>query len=103
MEIWKDVIGFEGQYQISNFGKVQSLPRVLIRSNGHPQTVKGRILKTFVTKNGYQFAVFQIGLKTKNFAVHRLVAIHFIDNTDNKYAVNHKNGIKTDNIFTNRL
>lgn len=101
MEVWKDIDEFKGIYQVSNFGRVKSLPRVIIRSNGISQSVKGKVLKTFINSNGYEFAVFQMGLKTKNFAVHRLVAKYFITNPKNKYAVNHKDGNKINNNVKN--
>ena len=88
-EIWKDIIGYEGLYQVSNMGDIKSL-----------RLYKDKILKTSLSTSGYT----QIGLHnstTKTCQVHRLVAIAFIDNQENKKWVNHKNGIKTDNRVIN--
>ena len=92
-EIWKDIKGYEGYYQISNLGRVKSLSR--------KYSPKERILKNQYDKDGY----YEIGL-TKNkkkqyFRVHRLVAQAFIFNIKNKPQVNHKNGIKDDNRVEN--
>ena len=90
MEKWKDINGYEGRYQVSNLGRIKSLPR-----NG---TIKEeRILKYEKNNQGYlQVCLYNSG-KKKLYLVHRIVAIAFIPNPENKPEVNHKWGIKTDN------
>lgn len=88
MEIWKDVKGYEGFYQISNTGKVKSL-----RNN--------RILKNIKDKDGYEIIFFSIHQNQKCFKVHRLVAEAFIPNPDNKPQVDHINSIPDDNRVEN--
>jgi len=79
IEIWKDVVRFEGFYQISSYGNVRSLDRVVIR-RGFPARLKGQILKFNNHSGGY----LQIHLKQKSidccYYVHRLVAQAFIPN-----------------------
>jgi hypothetical protein len=100
-EIWIDIQDFKKGYQISNLGRVKSLDKVIVRSNGAKMTIKERILKTFINSNGYETAVIQDGVKTKHFAVHRLVALHFIPLIDGKDYVNHIDGVKKNNTVDN--
>lgn len=74
---WRDVVGFEGLYQVSDAGSVRSLARVVVRSNGARQTIRGGLLKLHPDGRGY-FNVFlsREGL-TKHHKVHRLVAFAF--------------------------
>ena len=97
MEIWKNIENYEG-YQISNFGNVKSLSKKIKCKNGF-RTTKEKILKLKKSKQGY----LSIQLKNKGnfFSVHRLVALAFIDNPENKLQVNHINGIKHDNRIDN--
>lgn len=93
-EIWRDVVGYEGLYQVSNIGRVKSLPR-----NG---TIKEeRILKPRITKNGYLYVHLRNGSISKYVKVHKMVAVAFIPNPENKPQINHINGIKTDNRVDN--
>lgn len=97
-ELWKDIAGFEGIYQISNKGRVKSLDRYT--SDG--KRLKSQIIKQSINnKNDYsRILLFNYGKHTA-FRVHRLVAEHFISNIDNLPCVNHINGIKTDNSVEN--
>jgi hypothetical protein len=90
MANWKDinVKGFEGLYRISDEGNVLSMRR-------------GRILKATVNGNGYRAVMLCNNCNRKNMEPHRLVAIYFIPNPENKPEVNHINGIKTDNHISN--
>lgn len=96
MEIWKDINGYEGYYQISNKGNVRSLDRF---DGVHDR--QETILKPNLKQNGY----LQVGLRKhstrKWIGVHRLVAIHFIENPDNKPQVNHIDGNKQNNNVEN--
>lgn len=104
MEIWKDIEGYENMYQVSNKGRVRSLDRLDVRSDGSRgsnRRLRGAPLKLSVNKGGYYIASLYKNRKKKTASVHRLVAITFIDNPDNKRTVNHINGIKTDNNSKN--
>ena len=86
-EIWADIVGYEGHYQISTFGRVKSFYRG-----------KQRILAPFIDKDGY----FQIALgRGKKFKIHRLVATAFIPNPDDKPQINHIDGNKMNNHVNN--
>jgi hypothetical protein len=97
-EMWKDIAGYEGLYQISNFGNVKSLPKK--KGCGIGYTQKERVLKA--ASNGqYLFVVLRKDRKSKMHYVHRLVAQAFIANPNNKSDINHLNGKKTDNRVSN--
>jgi len=98
MEIWKDIKDYEGLYQISTFGRVRSLDRIV--RNGRNK-LPGVILKTRVNTSGYYSVDVSMDNKKKNFRVHRLMAMAFIENPDNLPEVNHKNSDKADNSLSN--
>lgn len=100
-ETWCDIKGYEGFYQVSNIGKVRSLTRTIMRSNGHSMVLKGRVMKSFIGVRGYFVVTLQKEGSAKTKYVHILIASLFIPNPDNKPEVNHKNGIRTDNRIIN--
>lgn len=90
-ELWKDVIGFEALFSVSNMGNVFSK-----RTN--------KLLKLCVSDRGYYKVATKIGGRAgKNycFRVHRLVATAFLDNPEDKPSVNHKDGNKLNNRCSN--
>lgn len=97
VEIWKDIKGYEGLYQVSNLGRVKSLSRVTSQNKILPEI----ILKPQIHGRGY-FAVglYKNGKITNNY-IHRLVASTFIINQNNSLQVNHIDGDKSNNYVEN--
>ena len=100
-EIWKDVQGFEGRYQVSNMGRVRSLDRWTL--NDRPRFVKGMMLKSSLNNGrGYLRVSLSDGHRNyKHIEVHRLVALHFVPGYKEGLVVNHINEVKTDNRAEN--
>lgn len=99
-EIWKDIKGFEGYYQVSNSGNVKSLSRKVYSYNGG-RYIKERILKPSVNSDGYLVLFLSVEGKKYSCTVHRLVAETFIVNIDNLPEVNHIDGNKKNNKVDN--
>ena len=99
-EIWKDIPGYEGLYQVSNFGRVKSLRRPY-GNNGGIQWTKERILSPGKDKDGYLQVNLHCNGKQHQRKVHRLVAQAFLPNMDNLPMVNHKDEDKTNNNVDN--
>lgn len=97
-EIWKDIPGYEGLYQVSNLGRVKALERMTKRER--PLFVKERILCPG-KRTGYLIVSLGSGKARKSYSVHRLVANAFIPNPENKRTVNHKDGNKMNNEASN--
>lgn len=95
IEEWRDIAGYEGRYQVSNFGDVRSLPYVNYQRSSHPgimmeKAVPGKVLRP--TGNGHGYLIVGLrykGGKRKNYYVHRLVAEAFIPNPNGLKEVNH--------------
>lgn len=91
-EVWKDIDGYEGLYQVSNIGNVKSLKF----NHGNVE----KLIKPF-NNGGYLRVTFRVNRKAKNFLVHRLVAAAFIENPEGKDSVNHIDGDKCNNCVDN--
>lgn len=105
-EIWKDILNYEGCYQISNKGRVKCLTRYVYRGvgrNGTPinQRVDAKILSLHTTKTGYHSVMLHKDGRTRRYLVHRLVAQAFIDNPNNSPEINHKDGNRKNNLVDN--
>jgi len=96
-EIWRDIKGYEGFFQISNKGRVKSLARVDRR--GH--RVKERILKHHTSRNGYHRVGLNKNGKYPIKYIHRLISEAFIPNPENKPQINHIDGNKLNNKIDN--
>ena len=82
MEVWKDIKGFEDIYQVSNRGNVRSLSRIQRDKNGRCVRHKGKLLISQPNSSGYMRVQLKLNGMGKYFFVHRLVALHFVDNPD---------------------
>lgn len=102
-EEWKNVIGYEGYYQVSNKGNVRSVDRLKEHNTSHSGfiPIEGQMLKQSISHKGYPIVYLSKSGKDKTVPVHRLVAITFIPNPDNLPQVNHIDGDKTNNNAEN--
>lgn len=101
-ERWLPVPGYEGQYVVSNMGRIKGLSRILVGYRGSKQQLKDRIMSQGINSTGYCAIrrTFLFNGKQTNLA-HRIVAMTFLANPRNLPEVNHKNGVKTDNRVEN--
>lgn len=101
-EIWKDVPGYEGLYQVSNLGRIRSYEKYK-RAGRHTSVYycPSKIIKSFSAGVGYQRVNLFKDRKGRQLSVHRLVAMAFIPNPDNLPQVNHKDEDKTNNRLDN--
>lgn len=100
MEIWKDIEGYEGLYQISDKGRIKSLQRIS-KFGKNKKILKERIMTQKVTRFGYHTIRLSKNGKKNDYSVHRLVAKAFIENTNNLPQVNHKDENKDNNCIEN--
>ena len=100
MEIWKPIIteyeDYTGLYEVSNKGRIKALPKLA----GSVQR-KEKILKNQTDKGGYEYVILKKNKNNRHYKVHRLVAMMFIPNEENKKFVDHINTIRNDNRVEN--
>jgi hypothetical protein len=101
IEEWRDVVGYEGLYQVSNLGNVKSLKRVVKHSSGCPKIINEKFLKPSSAKYGHKNVVLSLNGIKKHQLVHRLVAKAFIENPNNYPCVNHKDENAKNNCIDN--
>lgn len=101
-EIWKDIAGYEGYYQVSNKGRIKSVNRVVKHTSSGYLTLKEKLIKCRANnRDGYIRCSLCKNKKVSTFLVHRLVAFAFIKNLENKPHINHLDEIKTNNVVEN--
>lgn len=101
-ESWRAIGGWEGDYEVSNLGRVRSLTRMSENGRGTPRRVCGRVLHPSKNRPGYLgISLERSGEEPIRYLLHRLVARAFIGAIPPGYAVNHINGVKSDNRVGN--
>ncbi len=105
LEVWKPISGYEGIYEISNYGRVKSLPRMVHYAAGYDRWNPGRYLKPVKASKNKNCDYYRVSLskdgRTKVYFIHRLVAHHFIPHMDNCNFVNHIDVDKHNNMSGN--
>lgn len=100
-ERWRDIPGYEGVYQVSDLGRVRSLARIIVRSNGVPQAVAARILKPRPLASGHVHVALLYGGHRIDRRIHQLVMLAFVGLPPEGKEVCHRNEIHTDNRLVN--
>lgn len=96
-EIWCDIDGFIGIYQVSNLGRIKRIACVTKTKNGKQYFNAERLMNLVPDRKGYIRVQLRLNSSSKYYSVHRFVAKHFIPNPNNLPEVNHLLGIKADN------
>lgn len=100
-EVWKPVPSYEGLYEVSNLGNFRAVDRYVPSRWGHDRLYHGKPMLTETTYDNYQRIVLMKNGVKRRFMAHRLVALAFIPNPQNKPEVNHIDGNKSNNIVSN--
>lgn len=100
MEIWKDIKGYEGLYQVSDLGRVKSLKREVKNKNGF-RIVKEKVLKPIINNKGYYVYGLRKNGKLEMKLLHRLIGEHFLENKNKFTCINHIDGNKLNNRIDN--
>ncbi len=100
-EIWKDIQGYEGLYQVSTLGRVRSLDRLIKSRYGNFRKITGKIIKPNKIWSGYLRISLWKQQQVEYKSLHRLVAETFIPNPQNLPCVNHKDEVKSNNSVSN--
>lgn len=98
-EEWRAISGWEGRYEVSNLGRIRSLSRITIASNGRPRPVVGRILKLMVNPKGYHWV--HLGSDRNHTLVHIVMCEAFHGPKPEGHEVRHLNGNPSDNTLSN--
>lgn len=96
-EVWKDIKGYEGLYQVSSNGRVKSCAKGITKN----RIRKEKILKSSANLGGYLNVVLTKNKERRSLYVHRLVGVAFIENPESKPQINHINSLRSDNKYTN--
>jgi len=102
-EIWKDIPGYDGNYQVSNMGRIRSVERTVVVDGGkklYKRKLSGRIIEQHLNR-GYPYVTLRKDGKSYTEKIHRCVCAAFIDNPHGFGDVNHKNGDRSDNRAEN--
>ena len=106
-EVWRDIPGYEGLYQVSDLGRVRSLDRVKEYyprdRKAYTKNVEGRILKLYCDPRGYRFVGLQTKGERERFLVHRLMAMAFLENPDDFRDVVFKDGDRSNIVIDNLM
>lgn len=100
-EVWKDIAGFEGYYQVSNIGRVKGLFRSQKINEAMGRVNKAKLIVGKINRGGYRSVLLTKDGKRKHITVHRLVGCAFIDNPNNYPVINHKDCNRTNNCVLN--
>lgn len=103
-EVWKSLNGVVengDHYEVSNLGRVRSIDRTIVNALGRTCFFKSKMIKGRDNEDGYRYVGLALNGKTKTLYVHRLVALAFIPNPENKPEVNHCDGVKSNNHVDN--